>query len=179
MVKEEAELRKAIRLSPSSAAAYSWLGLMFAFNNRTEEALELGRKATQIERPSANAQTNVAWVYFAQRRLMGARGVSPRAPHRPQRSLPSLGDRHQLLAAPEALPRRSRRWKKAIEVTKGRQSHYVALLGGAYAAAGKTKEALDLLDELNRRSATEYIAPSTSRSSTSQWGMPTPRSTAW
>ena len=49
--------------------------------------------------------------------------------------------------------------EKAVEVTKRRQSHYVALLGGAYAAAGRREEALNLLAELTERSSREYIAP--------------------
>ncbi|HEV8119359.1 MAG TPA: protein kinase [Thermoanaerobaculia bacterium] len=159
MVKEEAELRKAIRLSPSSAAAHSWLGLMLAFNNRAEEALELARRATQLEPFSPNAQTNVGWGHFGARRFeeslaefRRALHIDPNAPY----PLWAIAINYMQLQRPrEAIAA----LEKAIEVTKGRQSHYVALLGGAYAAAGKTKEALDLLDELNRRLATEYIAP--------------------
>ena len=49
--------------------------------------------------------------------------------------------------------------EKAVEVTKRRQSHYLALLGGAYAGAGRRADALALLAELTDRSSREYIAP--------------------
>ena len=49
--------------------------------------------------------------------------------------------------------------EKAVDVTKHRQSHYVSLLGGAYAGAGRRAEALDLLTELTDRASREYIAP--------------------
>ena len=159
LVKEEAETRRAIRIAPASAVAYSWLGLMLAFNGRTEEALEMSRKATELEPFSANAQTNVAWAYYASRRFdqaiaefRQALHIDPNAPY----PLWAIGmtymqaGRHgDAIASLE----------KAVEVTTGRQSHYIGLLGGAYAAAGRRKEAQDLLDELRRRSATEYIPP--------------------
>ena len=70
--KEEREFRRAIELAPRSGAAYSWLGLLLAFQERTGEALELTRRATQLEPLSPNVQTNVAWCFFADRDFAGA-----------------------------------------------------------------------------------------------------------
>ncbi len=155
----EAELRQAIRLAPGSAPAYSWLGLMLAFTDRTVEALEMTRRATEIEPYSPNAQANVAWAYYGARRFEEAAGEFRRALHiDPNAPYPlwalgltcmHLGRHSEAIASLE----------KALEVTKRRQSHYVALLGGAYAAAGRRSEALGILEELTERSAREYIAP--------------------
>jgi len=157
--KEEAETRRAIRLAPRSAAAYSWLGLMLGFSHRTSEALEMARRATELEPFSANAQTNVAWAYYGARRFEEAVAEFRRALHiDPNAPYPlwavgltymQLGRHAEAIASLE----------KAVEVTKRRQSHYVALLGGAYAAAGRHPEALELLAELTDRSSREYIAP--------------------
>jgi serine/threonine-protein kinase len=157
--KGERELRRAIRIAPGSAPPYSWLGLMLAFTDRTAEALEMTRRATEIEPYSANAQANVAWACYSGRRFEEAVGEFRRALHiDPNAPYPlwaigltymQLGRHSEAIASLE----------KAVEVAKRRQSHYVALLGGAYAAAGRRREALDLLEELTGRSAREYIAP--------------------
>jgi serine/threonine protein kinase/Tfp pilus assembly protein PilF len=157
--KGERELRRAIRLAPGSAPPYSWLGLMLAFTGRTAEALEMTRRATEIEPYSANAQANVAWAYYGGRRFEEAVGEFRRALHiDPNAPYPlwaigmtymQLGRHSEAIASLE----------KALEVTKRRQSHYAALLGGAYAAAGQRDRALGLLEELTERSAREYVAP--------------------
>jgi serine/threonine-protein kinase len=157
--KEEAETRRAIQLAPKSAIAYSWLGLMFAFTDRTAEAFEMARRATEIEPFSANAQTNVGWAYFGARRFeeairefRRALHVDPNAPY----PLWAIGLTYMQLARhSEAIAS----LEKAVDVTKHRQSHYVSLLGGAYAGAGRRAEALDLLAELTDRASREYIAP--------------------
>lgn len=156
---EEAELRRAIRLAPASAAAYSWLGLVLGFNGRNAEALEMSKKATELEPFSANAQTNVGWTHYGARRFEDALAEFRRALHiDPNAPYPlwaigmtymELGRHSEAIASLE----------KAVEVTTRRQSHYLGLLGGAYAAAGRKAEALDLLGELTRRSSSEYIAP--------------------
>ncbi|HEX7253897.1 MAG TPA: hypothetical protein VF376_13525, partial [Thermoanaerobaculia bacterium] len=45
------------------------------------------------------------------------------------------------------------------EITGRRQAYYLALLGGAYAAAGQRDRALALLRDLKQRAESEYIAP--------------------
>jgi eukaryotic-like serine/threonine-protein kinase len=159
LAREEAETRRAIELAPKAAAAYSWLGLMLAFSHRTAEALEMARRATEIEPFSANAQANVAWAYHgarqfedAIREFRRALHIDPNAPY----PLWAIGLTYMLAGrhgeAVESL-------EKAVAVTKSRQSHYLGLLGGAYAAAGRRPEALALLAELEERSSREYIAP--------------------
>jgi tetratricopeptide (TPR) repeat protein len=159
LAKEEAEARRAIALAPKSAPAYSWLGLMLGFTNRPEEAMEMARRATELEPYSANAQSNVAWVHYGARRFdeaiqefRRALHIDPNAPY----PLWAIGLSSMQAGRPgEAV----KALEKAVEVTKGRQSHYIAMLGGCYAAAGRRNEALDLLAELTERSSREYIAP--------------------
>ncbi len=157
--KEESELRLAIQLAPKSAIAYSWLGLVLAFTGRSAEALEVTTRATEIEPFSANAQANVAWAHYGARRFEEAIREFRRALHMdPNAPYPlwAIGLTNMQIGRPsEAIAA----LEKAVEVTRRRQSHYVALLGGAYAAAGRRPEALDLLADLTDRSSREYIAP--------------------
>lgn len=157
--REEMELRRAIELAPGSAAAHSWLGLLLSFVHRSEEGLEAARRATQLEPFSANAQTNVAWNFFALRQfedavreLRRALHIDPNAPY----PLWAIGLTYQLMGQhKEAIAS----LEKAAEITGRKQPYYLALLGGAHAAAGQSDRALALLQELKQRAAREYIAP--------------------
>ena len=157
--REELELRRAIDLAPRSAAAHSWLGLLLSFMHRYEEGLDAARRATQLEPFSANAQTNVAWNFFARRQfedavreLRRALHIDPNAPY----PLWAIGLTYQLMGQhKEAIAS----LEKAAEITGRKQPYYLALLGGAHAAAGQRDRALALLRELKQRSEQEYIAP--------------------
>jgi serine/threonine protein kinase/Tfp pilus assembly protein PilF len=157
--REERELKRAIELAPGSAAAYSWLALRIAFESRAAEALELARQGARLEPHSANVQTNVGWSFFGARRFEEAVSefrralhIDPRAPY----PLWALGLAYRTLGRhADAVTT----LEKAVEVTVKRQSFYLGMLGGAYAAAGRRTEALALLAELSERSSREYVAP--------------------
>jgi TolB-like protein/Tfp pilus assembly protein PilF len=158
--RQERELRRAIELAPRSAAGYAWLALMVGIQpSRQAEALELARHAAEIEPHSANVQTNVGWAFFGWRRFEDAvrefrraLHIDPNAPY----PLWALGLTYRLLGRhAEAVVS----LEKAVDVTGKRQSFYLGMLGGAYAAAGRRQDALALIEELTRRSAHEYVAP--------------------
>jgi serine/threonine-protein kinase len=157
--REEVELRRAMEISPRSAAAYSWLGLMLPFRRRFSEGLELARKAAELEPHSANIQTNVGWALCVARRFEDAvreferaLAIDPNAPY-PLWSiaipLQSLGRYGEAVATLE----------KAVELTLRRQTFYLALLGAANAYAGRRSQALRQLEDLRARPAADYVAP--------------------
>ena len=157
--REEADLREAIRLAPRSAAAYSWLGLCLGFVRRNEDAVTLARRATELEPFSANAQTNVGWTFYAARRFEDAIREFRRALHiDPSAPYPlwaitlsymALGKNAEAVASLE----------KVAAITNRKQSHYLGLLGGAYAAAGNREKALAVQRELEDLASREYVAP--------------------
>jgi tetratricopeptide (TPR) repeat protein len=49
--------------------------------------------------------------------------------------------------------------EKVAALTKRKQSHYLGLLGGAYAAAGHREKALAVAAELEDMAARQYVAP--------------------
>jgi serine/threonine-protein kinase len=157
--KEEREFRRAIELAPRSAAPYSWLGLMMAFMDRTEEALEMTRRATQLEPLSPNAQTNVAWCFFAQRQYEEAAREAGRALTLDPEALYPLWVNGLTLQMLGRSAESVAAFEKAVRLTDREQTYYLALLGGGYAAAGRGAEAERILGELRERSSREYVAP--------------------
>jgi eukaryotic-like serine/threonine-protein kinase len=160
VVREETELREAIRLAPRSAAAYSWLGLCLALvREGDEESIAMARRATELEPLSANAQTNVGAAFYAARRFdeavqefRRALHIDPNAPYPlwlSTLSLMALGRNDEAVASLE----------KVTALTKRKQSHYLGLLGGAYAAAGNRDKAIAVAAELEDMASREYVAP--------------------
>jgi eukaryotic-like serine/threonine-protein kinase len=160
IAREETELREAIRLAPRSAAAYSWLGLCLALvREGDEESIAMARRATELEPLSANAQTNVGAAFHAARRyeesvreFRRALHIDPNAPYPLwliTLPLMALGRNDEAVASLE----------KVTALTKRKQSHYLGLLGGAYAAAGNRQKALAIAAELEDLASREYVAP--------------------
>ena len=157
--RQEQLLRRAIELAPRSAAGYTWLSLRLSWENRHAETLDLARRAAELEPLSANVQTNVGWAFVgarqfedAVREYRRALHIDPTAPY----PLWAAGLAYSLLGRhTEAVAS----LEKAVEVTVKRQSFYLGMLGGAYAAAGRRQDALMLLEELRQRSQREYVAP--------------------
>ncbi len=157
--KEEREFRRAIELAPRSGAAYSWLGLLLAFSERPDEALELARRGTQLEPLSPNAQTNVAWRYFAERRLGETERNLRRALELDPNALYPLWSCGLVLQMHGKHEESVAMLEKAVTLTERAQTWYLGLLGGSYGAAGRRTDALQILQELLDRSTREYVAP--------------------
>ena len=157
--REERLLEQAIALSPRSAESYSWLGLVQGLQGRCEAAVEAARKATKLEPLSANAQTNVGWPLYVARRYDEAVAEFRKALHiDPNAMYPlwSMGMCHQGMgASQEAITA----YERSVMVTRRELSWPVALLGGAYAAAGRQADARRVLGELEEWTAQEYVPP--------------------
>ena len=157
--REDREFSRAIELAPRSAAAYSWLALKRTFLDDPVDARRLALKARELEPLSPNVQTNVAWTYFvgrrydeAERELSRALELDPDALYPLWVSglnLQLLGEHDRAVAA----------FEKAVALTERAQTYYVALLGAAYGAAGRTADSRRVLEELRERSLREYVAP--------------------
>jgi tetratricopeptide (TPR) repeat protein len=105
-------------------------------------------------RRSGAARGGDAAAGARRRAALSAEGDRLRDPDRPRPR--ALGLTCQLLGRHEEAVASI---QKAVELRVRRQTYYLALLAGSYAAAGRRSEALDLLRDLESRSKTQYTAP--------------------
>ena len=126
---------------------------------KVDEALEVGRRGVALEPHSANLQAQLGWTFLVRRRFEEAeREFRKAVALDPEAGYPllSLGLACQENgSAEEAI----RVFERGVEATGGRHSLYTALLGGAFARAGRTADARRVLAELRERSAREYVPP--------------------
>jgi TolB-like protein/DNA-binding winged helix-turn-helix (wHTH) protein/Tfp pilus assembly protein PilF len=153
----EQEYKRTIELNPGLARAHHWYAILLSALKRHDEAIaEIGR-AVDLEPLIPNLYLVQANTYYLAGRYDQALLVLDAAP------LPQL---HALSADIEAMVYlRKGDYAKAVSriqaaVDSQPEDHEaLSALGYAYAVAGRNKEALSSLDELQRRSREEYIEP--------------------
>jgi pentatricopeptide repeat protein len=151
----EAEYRRALDLSPSSARANAGFASWLVCQGRTEEAVSWVERGRELD-PLSVSGSDVAWILFqsrrfadAERELLAVLGAQPDD----TRALTelgfvlSVGDR-----AAEAIPFLER----AIDLSGG-SAAATAVLIRAYARSGRRADALRLLNELKERDAVGYV----------------------
>ena len=158
-VREEKELRLAIERNAKLADAYFWLGLCLGVSGRFEESLDVARRGLALEPHSANAQACVGWSYAGSRRYEESLPEIRKAvSFDPDAAFPlwSLG---LVLQQVGRLDEAVATLERAVTVTQGEHCYEIALLGDSLAAAGRTREARALLDQLLDRARREYVPP--------------------
>jgi serine/threonine-protein kinase len=140
----EREFRRAIELNPNSASAHENYGIIIlSLQSRFDEALEQIRLAESLDPLSARTRWLRASVLFFARRYEQAIAESRRTLEMD----PGYVWAHQMIGQ---CYEQQGRLNEAIEMYL-RSSSPGGNLGRAYARAGRTKEALNILSDLRRR----------------------------
>jgi eukaryotic-like serine/threonine-protein kinase len=153
----DASLRRAAELNPRLAISISSRAAMLAWLRRGDEAIREARRGMNLEPDSALIAFIAGNVFFWLGRLDAALDLLNRAAELDPAAgfvhwdrtpvLSELGDHARAIAGVESA------------LAPGRPAFLVAALGRAYARAGRTNDAQQLLDELLRRRKQEYVAP--------------------
>lgn len=157
--REERFCRLALERSPRLAEGYFWLALCLGAMGRLEEAVEFGRRGTELEPHSANMRAALAWPYLFAHRGREAEAELARAVTLEDRAPFALWSHGCALQALDRHEEAMGAYRKAAEVTGPGYSFYAALLAGALAAAGRHSEAESALASLDARAAQEYVPP--------------------
>jgi len=154
----ERELKLAIELNPNDPQSHDRYAMYFTAMGKMAEAIAKSDKALELD-PLSTPLLLLRGLY-----LLRA-GLLEKAKGQFQKALelePNFADAHWLLG--HALILDSRSDKGITEIQKALDlSHnnvvILAGLGWGYAVSGRKKEALKVLEELNKRAKQEYIRP--------------------
>jgi len=156
-LRAEREHRKALELNPSLASARSSLALHLSKMGRHREALEETRRAQDLDPLGLETLIGPGYILYAARRydeaisqLQDLLALHPRVPiaHR------CLGFAY---GAKQMHDEAIGELREAVALTGRSSIHDLALLGSAYAAAGKRNDALEILQELEELSSRRYV----------------------
>jgi TolB-like protein/Tfp pilus assembly protein PilF len=151
----ETEYRRALELNPNDADAHAGLALWLVCQGRTDEAVAWAKRGRELD-PLAVSGDSIAWILFQSRRYDEAiREVRSVLAVQPENAGAFWYMGFALVAKDrpgEAIP--------VLEKAFAVSNHSPAVLGvliRAYAHAGRQKDALRLLAELQKRSRAGYV----------------------
>lgn len=154
----EKDFQRALELNPAEAIVYYWYGEFLMSMGRPEEAIAMTQKAYQIDPLSPVVGSSLAMILYLARRYEQAATVLQKAHEiTPDHFLPHMRmglvriQQHQYETAIREL-------KVAVRLAD-QSTETLAALAMAYAAAGKTKPAQGIIDELEKMSRTRYVLP--------------------
>ena len=151
------EFRRAIELNPGLAAAHSNYATTLAANGKFAEAVTAGDRAIELDPVSVPVLTDVAWADYLGRRYTQAIERAGRAIE--------LDPAYWLAYAGLGLAyERTGQFDKAIATLEQASRHddsptTLEMLGGAYAAAGRTADAEKVLVKLTEQADVHYVCP--------------------
>ena len=151
----EGEFRRALQLNPSYPTAHHWYAFYLVSQGRMDQALEEIRRGQLADPLSLIINTDSAQIlYFAghfDQAIERSRRVLEMNPQFPLARLPlvwALVEKHQYKAAVDEA-------EKEMQVP-GAGPDVEASLAATYAAAGRSKQARELLRRLNKESARQH-----------------------
>ena len=154
----EKVFRQAIALDPSHTIAYYWFGEYLMSMGRPEEAIAVTQDAHRMDPLSPVIGSSLAMILYLARKYDQALRVAERTRDiHPQHFLPHL--RMGLILVQKRAYQRAVAALKTAVALAGRSTETLAALGAAFAAAGKIKQAKELLSQLERQREQLYVLP--------------------
>jgi TolB-like protein/DNA-binding winged helix-turn-helix (wHTH) protein/Tfp pilus assembly protein PilF len=156
----EKEYLRAIALNPGYATAHQWYGLQLSVLKRFDESIAEMRKAGSLDPLSLIISADMADVLFAAHRYDESIEQSHKAIGMDPSFAIARYELGQALAQKKMYKAAITELQKANELSGG-DTTCLSVLAYAYAASGKTDEALKLLNDLKRRQnhRFSYAAP--------------------
>ena len=154
----EEDFKRAIELNPNYTPAHNWYAFCFAATGSLDKAIRENKRALELDPLSITANVTLGTLLLRANQLEQARASFSKALEMD----PNLVKTHSVFGQTYILEARYdeglAEHEKAVALSK-RHPWNLSGLGWAYARAGKKKEALELISELEARKKTEYIRP--------------------
>jgi len=155
----EREFQEAIQLKPAYAPAHQWYSSYLVAVERFDEAIAEAKRTEELEPLSFTASSHLGWIYYLA-------GQNDKAIEQCRKILEldpsSFPARRYLGLAYEAkgmYPEAIAEFQTGVKLSGSPLMH--ALLGHAYAVAGKTAEAKQVLADLQQLQGQRYVSPYT------------------
>ncbi len=151
----ESEYKRALELAPNSAAAHAGFAFWLLSEGRTDEAVTWIKRARDLD-PVEVSGVEVGWILFQSRRydeaLRECHSVLAVQPE----SVPALWYLGFVLNA-KGQPKDAIPYLEKAVLLSNRNPAVIAILIRAYYHAGRRHDALKLLAEMKKRSASGYV----------------------
>jgi len=149
----EKQFKRAIELNPNYAMAHNWYSQYLAFMGRPDEAIREAKRAQEIDPISLFNNSTIGFVLYLARQYDQAIAAA-------QKTLeldPNFAVAHMIIGLSYL---QKKMYEESIsELQKAKNNpDSRALLGYAYAVAGKRSEARKILEELDQLSKQKYVA---------------------
>jgi TolB-like protein len=152
------EFGRGIELNPSYSTAHFYYANYLLSVGRSAEAIEEARSARALDPVSLAAQANVAMILCLAGQPDQAIEQSLAALETDANYAPAHEDLGRAYGLKHMHHRAIAAFRRAVGISKRRSPRYLASLAHAYAVAGKRKDALGLLGELDRLAETRYVS---------------------
>jgi TolB-like protein/DNA-binding winged helix-turn-helix (wHTH) protein/Tfp pilus assembly protein PilF len=147
----EKALQRAIQLNPSYAAAHIGYGRLLGFAGRFEESQRELERARELDPLNVIARAYIAQVHLYARQYDRASDQLREALKLSPNHALLIHNLGELYMAQGRFDDAITQLSKAVELSSDRSSHYMAMLGCAYARANQRNQALDVLTQLHHR----------------------------
>ena len=154
----EREFNRAIELNPNYTPAHHEFSHFLMAMGRTDDSLRESKMALELEPLSVKMNVHLAWHYLLARQYDEAIAQGRKT----LEMSPNYIRAHHFIGIALYKQQKYAEAINELETTcslRGEGMEGVASLGHVYAAAGRTDDALRILEELKRKSASAYVSP--------------------
>ncbi|HUN63551.1 MAG TPA: protein kinase [Candidatus Sulfotelmatobacter sp.] len=153
----EGEFQRAIALDPGYAEAIHWYGLYLAAMGRKEDSIRELKLAGEIDPKSMIIRANLGFVYYLAGDYNRAEEVEKNVIQMDPSFIPAHSYLGQVYLGKKQYAEAVDQYRTAASLSPGDNSAE-ADLAGAYAMAGKKADAEEILQELQKKSRTQYVS---------------------
>jgi eukaryotic-like serine/threonine-protein kinase len=154
----EGQHRRAIEINPNYATGHHWYAFHLIMEGRFEEGLEQMLRTRELDPLSPGVLQALGWCHYHARRFEESLGTF-RAMLEAVPDFPyGLVTYSWVLRHTGATDEAVKAAEKALELSGGGQM-YIAALGAAYAAAGRTQDARAVLERLEQMLVHGHVSP--------------------
>jgi TolB-like protein/Tfp pilus assembly protein PilF len=152
------DFQRAIALDPAQPIVYYWYGEFLMSLGRPQEAIAMTQRAQRADPLSPVIGASLAMILYLARRYDQAVNVLERTQEiHPDHFLPHL--RMGLVRTQQKRHQEAIRELETAARLADRSTETLAALGMAYAASGKTEQAMGIVEELEKRQKEHYVLP--------------------